>query len=217
MMLDPACGSMHFGLYAFDLYESIYDEAWELEERLGPKRSAASDGMAALHETYPDKAAFLRDVPRLIIERNIHGIDIDPRAVQIAGLSLWLRAQQSWQAQGSRQTPAAIARSNIVCAEPMPGDRALLEEFLKSLRDDRLESLIRRVLDVRANQVRATPTMADALCDLVRTVWKEMALAGEAGSLLKIEERPSYCNRAGTNGMVTATATLSYHDLWDAR
>jgi hypothetical protein len=29
-MLDPACGSMHFGLYAFDLLEVIYDEAWEV-------------------------------------------------------------------------------------------------------------------------------------------------------------------------------------------
>ena len=35
LMLDPACGSMHFGLYAFDLFEVIYDEAWELEEKLG--------------------------------------------------------------------------------------------------------------------------------------------------------------------------------------
>ncbi len=35
LMLDPACGSMHFGLYAFDLFEIIYDEAWDLEETLG--------------------------------------------------------------------------------------------------------------------------------------------------------------------------------------
>ena len=27
-VLDPACGSMHFGLYAFDLLETIYEEAW---------------------------------------------------------------------------------------------------------------------------------------------------------------------------------------------
>ena len=190
LMLDPACGSMHFGLYAFDLYERLYDEAWELEERLGPDAFLRADGLLPLRESYPDKTAFLADVPRLIIERNIHGIDIDPRAVQIAGLSLWLRAQRSWQAQGVKpQDRPQIRRSNIVCAEPMPGDRALLEEFLKSLRDDRLEALIRRVLKAPANQqVRATKRMADALCDLVRTVWEEMKLAGEAGSLLKIEE-----------------------------
>ena len=29
-MLDPACGSMHFGLYAFDLYLKIYEEYWDL-------------------------------------------------------------------------------------------------------------------------------------------------------------------------------------------
>lgn len=29
LMLDPACGSMHFGLYSFDLFEQIYTEAWD--------------------------------------------------------------------------------------------------------------------------------------------------------------------------------------------
>ena len=132
----------------------------------------------------------MRDVPRLIIEHNIHGIDIDPRAVQIAGLSLWLRAQRSWQEQGVRPAERpTIRRSNVVCAEPMPGDKAQLDAFLKTLRDERLESLIRRVLAVPENQrVRATPAMADTLCDLVRVVWEEMKLAGEAGALLKIEE-----------------------------
>lgn len=194
-LLDPACGSMHFGLYAFDLFERIYDEAWDLEAPVtsgghGPDAFVRPEGLNPLHETYDSKDALLRDVPRLIIERNIHGIDIDPRAVQIAGLSLWLRAQKSWQTQGvaSGGRPQ-IQRSNIVCAEPMPGEADMLEEFLKGLRDDRLESLIRRVLDVPENQqVRATARMAEALCDLVRTVWKEMELAGEAGSLLKIEE-----------------------------
>ena len=71
----------------------------------------------------------------------------------------------------------------------MPGNQALLEEFLASFREDRLETFIRRVLDVPANQqVRATQRIVDALCDLARLVWQEMTLAGEAGSLLKIEE-----------------------------
>ena len=81
-MLDPACGSMHFGLYAFDLYEVIYAEAWD-------------QGIGSLRADFPDRDALLREIPRLIIEHNIHGIDIDPRAVQTAGLSLWLRAQRS--------------------------------------------------------------------------------------------------------------------------
>jgi hypothetical protein len=149
-LLDPACGSMHFGLYAFDLFEAIYEESWD--KGLCP----------ALQEAYPDKADYLSDVPRLIIEHNIHGVDIDPRAVQIAGLSLWLRAQRSWEDTPAPQRPR-VRRSNIVCAEPMPGSDAMLAEFIQTL----------------------DPPL---LGELVRNVFDKMQLAGEAGTLLKIEE-----------------------------
>jgi hypothetical protein len=189
-MLDPACGSMHFGLYAFDLFEQIYAEAWELEGRLGDDALLRLADLEPLHKTYLDKDAYLKDVPRLIIECNIHGVDIDPRAVQIAGLSLWLRAQKSWQAQGLRPAERPqICKSNVVCAEPMPGDRQMLDEFLGTLRGERLEALMRKTWHVSGDEkVRSTPQMAEALGKLVRKVWDEMELAGEAGSLLKIEE-----------------------------
>ena len=163
-MLDPACGSMHFGLYAFDLYERIYQEAWEIEEQYGSVHFEREEGLQPLHDFYENKEKFLLDIPRLIIEYNIHGIDIDPRAVQIAGLSLWLRAQRTWQQQGVRQDARpAITRSNIVCAEPMPGDKAMLAGFCENLKPKVLGQLLEIVFD-------------------------KMQLAGEAGSLLKIEE-----------------------------
>jgi hypothetical protein len=164
LMLDPACGSLHFGLYCFDLYERIYDEAWELEGILGPAAFSRSDGLLPLRESYPDKEAFLRDVPRLIIERNIHGIDIDPRACQIAALALWLRAQRAYQEMGLKpgERPK-ITKANVVCAEPMPGERELLDEFSAEL----------------------DPPV---LGQLVAAIFEKMKLAGEAGSLLKIEE-----------------------------
>jgi hypothetical protein len=162
-MLDPACGSMHFGLYAFDLYEQIYDEAWELEGEVGAANFARSQELKPLREAYATKDDFRRDVPRLIIERNIHGIDIDPRAVQIAGLSLWLRAQRSWQLQDVKpQQRPQIQCSHIVRAEPMPGEKDLLTEFTNNLRP--------RVLG-----------------QLVELIFDKMQLAGEAGLLLKIE------------------------------
>lgn len=153
LMLDPAGGSGHFGLYCFDLFETIYTEAYD-DPDLGP----------ALHADYPDRAAFLREVPRLILAHNIHIIDIDPRACQIAALALWLRAQRSFQRMGlkSHERPR-ITRANVVCAEPMPGDKALLEEFLAGLQPPELR-------------------------ELVRFVFARMELAGETGSLLKIEE-----------------------------
>jgi hypothetical protein len=168
-ILDPACGSMHFGLYAFDLLEVIYEEAWDLQVWQGAGVFTRSAELTPLEGTYADKAAFLRDVPRLIVEHNIHGIDIDPRAVQIAGLSLWLRAQRAWQGQSVKAAERPqIRRSNIVCAEPMPGETSLLAEFLTK---------------------HFSKTPEDRLIgQLVRRVFEEMKLAGEAGSLLKIEE-----------------------------
>ena len=168
LMLDPACGSMHFGLYAFDLFEVIYDEAWALEEKLGADALSSAPGMKSLHATYAGKDAFLKDVPRLIIEHNLHGIDIDPRCAQIAGLSLWLRAQKAWQRLGLKPAERpAIKRSNIVCAEPMPGEKELLREFVE----------------------REFPAAERAVClRLLEAIFDKMQLAGEAGSLLKIEE-----------------------------
>ena len=168
LMLDPACGSMHFGLYAFDLFEVIYDETWALEEKLGADALSRAPGMESLHSTYAGKDAFLKDVPRLIIEHNLHGIDIDPRCAQIAGLSLWLRAQKAWQRLGLKPAERpAIKRSNIVCAEPMPGEKELLREFVE----------------------REFPAQERGFClRLLEAIFDKMQLAGEAGSLLKIEE-----------------------------
>jgi len=163
-MLDPACGSMHFGLYAFDLFEKIYDEAWDIEGELGAGHFEQNKTFNPLHESYENKEFFLQDVPRLIIENNIHGVDIDPRAVQIAGLSLWLRAQKSWHEMGiTAANRPQIQKSNIVCAEPMPGEENLLKEFTANLKP--------RVIG-----------------QLVEIIFEKMKLAGEAGSLLKIEE-----------------------------
>lgn len=178
-MLDPAGGSGHFGLYCFDLFMVIYAEAYD-DPDLGP----------SLKKDYPDKDVYLREVPRLILAHNIHIIDIDPRAVQIAGLALWLRAQRAYNNMNMlRGQRPSITKTNVVCAEPMPGEKGMFEEFLKGLREDRLENLMRRALEIPLDrQVRATKAMADSLCALARTVWESMTFAGEAGSLLKIEE-----------------------------
>ncbi len=152
-ILDPAGGSGHFLIYCFDLLENIYREAYE-DENLGP----------TLQRDYPDQATFINDVPRLIVEQNLFGIDIDLRATQIASLAIWLRAQRAFSEQKIpiRKRPI-ITKTNIVCAEPMPGNFSMLGEFLRNLKP--------RILG-----------------NLVRQVWEQMELAGEAGSLLKVEQ-----------------------------
>jgi hypothetical protein len=158
-ILDPACGSGHFLLYAFDLLERIYEEAWGDPE--SPESEATGRTLLEDFETLDD---LRREVPRLIIEHNLHGIDIDPRSVQIAALAMWLRAQKAWKNIGIKAAERPrVAKSSIVTAEPMPGEEDMKEEFTAGLKP--------RVLG-----------------QLVDAVFDKMKLAGEAGSLLKIEE-----------------------------
>jgi len=169
-MLDPACGSMHFGLYAFDLYLAIYEEAWEIAQGSDEqaKQGEAFAAFVAYGAGFTDKAAFLSEVPRLILQHNIHGIDIDPRATQIARLTLWLRAQRDWKEQAlAVAARPSITRSNVVCAEPMPGERELLADFVDQQFPDAERGLVQQFLE---------------------SIFDKMQLAGEAGSLLKIEE-----------------------------
>jgi len=158
-IMDPACGSGHFLLYAFVLLERIYVEAWRDPE--SPKSGATG---RTLSEDFKSLDALRRETPKLIIEHNLHGIDIDPRAVQIAALALWLRAQKTWKNLGLKdQERPRIAKSNLVTAEPMPGEEGMRREFTAGLKP--------RVLG-----------------QIVDEVFEKMKLAGEAGSLLKIEE-----------------------------
>src|ERR1017187_9690214 len=151
-ILDPASGSGHFLLYCFDLLLTIYEEAYA-DRELGP----------ALQKDYPRLEDFRRDVPRLILAHNVHGIDIDLRASQIAALALWLRCQRAYQELGLKKDRPKITRSNFVCAEPMPGEAQMLKEFVGQLEPK-------------------------VLGQVVEVVFDKMKLAGEAGSLLKIEE-----------------------------
>jgi len=137
-LLDPACGSMHFGLYAFDLFEQIYMEAWDWEQECGPGSLDVSpqpdSNFEPLSNTYADEAEFLRDVPRLIIEHNVYGVDIDPRAAQIASLALWLRAQRAWHQAGVKaKDRPAIGQGHVVAAVAPPAEKALREQVAATL------------------------------------------------------------------------------------
>jgi len=64
VLLDPACGSGHFLLYAMDL----------------------------LHQMYLD-SGHTENIPQKIVENNLYGLDIDERAIQLTALSLYLKAK----------------------------------------------------------------------------------------------------------------------------
>jgi hypothetical protein len=151
-LLDPACGSMHFGLYAFDLFTDIYREAWAWEQQHGPGSLDVSTqpqaALKPLSQTYEDEADFARDVPRLIIEHNIYGVDIDPRAAQIATLALWLRAQRSWHDTSVKANDRPrIGQGHVVAAVAPPAERELRQQFAASL-DQRDAELFDKTLQL---------------------------------------------------------------------
>ena len=63
---DPCCGSGHMLTYAFDLLVKIYEEA----------------GFSP------------REIPSLILKNNLHGIEIDPRAGELAAFALTMKARE---------------------------------------------------------------------------------------------------------------------------
>jgi len=100
---DPACGSGHFLVYAFDLLYQMY-----LEDE---------------PETPPS------EVPALILENNLFGVDIDLRSVQLAALSLYLKAK-------TYSPSLKIRGMNLVCADVRITDSEQRLEFLKRFQDD---------------------------------------------------------------------------------
>jgi hypothetical protein len=187
-LLDPACGSMHFGLYAFDLFLEIHREAWAWEQAHGPgsldTETGGSAGLEPLCQTYADETAFLRDLPRLIIEHNIYGVDIDPRAAQIASLALWLRAQRAWHKAGVKaQDRPQVGRGHVVAAVAPPAEVELRRRLMEDL--DHLDAeLFERTLFLLKGlpELGVLLQVEKELPTLIQLVF------GEHGALFKAED-----------------------------
>src|SRR5207237_586587 len=98
-ILDPACGSGHFLLYAFDLLLAIYEEAHA--DTASPRSQATGRTLA---EDYPTLDALRNAVPGLILAHNLHGVDIDGSC---AWSNLWLAKGR----EGRRETSLGSPRS----------------------------------------------------------------------------------------------------------
>lgn len=120
--LDPACGTMHFGLVAFDLFVLMYREEMQKAGKPG----------------WPEKppVASEEEISDAIISHNLHGIDIDPRAVQLSALSLYLKAK-------TLNPKARISESRLACANVHMLDGDNLKEFVERMK---LGPVYRRIL-----------------------------------------------------------------------
>ena len=102
-LCDPACGSGHILVYAFELLFHMYEERGYRE----------------------------REVPELILTKNLAGMEIDPRAAQIAELALAMCAREHDRRFFKRAVRADVTvLSSIPLGEDeLPGNKKLAEEL----------------------------------------------------------------------------------------
>ncbi|AZH24852.1 BREX-5 system adenine-specific DNA-methyltransferase PglX [Haloplanus aerogenes] len=119
-VIDPACGSGHFLLYAFDVLERI----WRAE----------TDRPEA-------------EIPRQILQHNLYGVDLDMRACQLAAFNLYLKGRTRAEAEGADGFD--MPEVGIVCADAkvaeIDGVEAVFDEVAGD--DPQVENALRRILD----------------------------------------------------------------------
>lgn len=143
-LLDPAMGSGHFLVVAFDLLAQLYEEERQMEAqgRL-PRGWSVPAGQSA----------------HVILENNLHGIDIDLRAVQLAALALYLKAKElGWDETGGPP------RLNLVVADAVLTRGEAYKRLLAQYKDD------------------------PAIQEAIRAIWHSLEHVRELGSLVRVEE-----------------------------
>lgn len=101
-LLDPACGSGHMLTYAFDLLFRIYEE-----------------------EGYVPN-----EIPVLIMKHNLYGLEICPRAAQLAELALVFKAREK-----SRRffQPGTLVQPRILALQDIRFDEGELRDYIAAL------------------------------------------------------------------------------------
>src|SRR3989344_1883652 len=84
-IIDPACGSGAFLIKAFDL---VYNKYRDFNEQQESKRKKTNDLSGFIN----DKS--IARINEVILHKHIHGVDLDPEAVELAKINLWLRTIQ---------------------------------------------------------------------------------------------------------------------------
>jgi SAM-dependent methyltransferase len=110
-VLDPACGGGHFLFYAFDVLYEMYQERTDVVES---------------------------QIPREILKNNLYGIDIDPGAVQLAALALYLKAK-------TIEPDVTIEQLNIISADAVLINGERKEQILNEVELDIEERLIEQI------------------------------------------------------------------------
>ena len=137
-LIDPGMGSGNFLLYSFEVFYDLYQNQNE-----------------QYNADYSN-----RDIPRLILENNIYGLDLDERAAQLTQISLYIKA---WTLGGRRfNKPSHL---NVVSTH------FTLPEF------ENIEMALQMGDGWQKYQI-----------DSLKKVWSDLRNAYKFGSLIRVEE-----------------------------
>ncbi|MEM1392431.1 MAG: BREX-1 system adenine-specific DNA-methyltransferase PglX [Cyanobacteria bacterium P01_H01_bin.150] len=192
-IIDPACGSGHILVYAFDLLFEIYKEQGYLE----------------------------RDIPGLILQHNLHGLDIDERAAQLASFAVLMKAR----AKNSRILRKPIALNITVVRPVYVQDLGLIDEvnaqdwqpLIEAFKDaDNLGSLITppnfdgEKLREQINNLEATSLMFRELVPALKGLLLQAELL--KNKYWVVVANPPYMGNKSLNPIVKKFATKNYSD-----
>lgn len=90
-IIDPACGSGNFLIYTMTLLYDLYMDQ--------------SENFCADYSR--------RDIPALIVENNLYGVDLDERAVQISQIALRIKARELGGRRGKHPRHTNVVASNF--------------------------------------------------------------------------------------------------------
>lgn len=139
-LIDPACGSGNFLIYAFSVFYDMYIDQME---NYGADFS-------------------LRDIPKLIVEHNLYGVDLDERAVQITQIALFIKAMQLKGRRGKMPTYCNVVSSHF----SLPDYETIEATF--EMGDAHWDEKQREV---------------------IKDIWNDLCNAHKFGSLLRLKEK----------------------------
>ena len=150
-VLDPACGSGHILVEAYKVLKGIYEERG--------------------HRT--------RDIPQLILENNLFGLDIDDRAGQLAGFALMMLAREDDRRIFSREVKLNV----LSLQEASHVDLAKLWQAL-NLSSDWQRGQSQSLFDSEQTDLGADS--ADNRYQLLKTTLARFTQAKTFGSLIEV-------------------------------
>ena len=139
-LIDPACGSGNFLIYAFSVFYDMYVDQME---NYGADFSR-------------------RDIPKLIVEHNLYGVDLDERAVQITQIALFIKAMQLKGRRGKMPTYCNVVSSHF----SLPDYETIEATF--EMGDAHWDEKQREV---------------------IKDIWNDLCNAHKFGSLLRLKEK----------------------------